>query len=258
MKVHLNFLFASVLVTALAASGAAPDDAKNSMQSAASGARYDQKIQQSASSALAKDKRFTGVKAATDDGIVTLTGSVALFADKEEAAHKIHKIQRIGGVINKIDVSTSAPDQKLGNDLARKLTYDRIGYDVRYNFFTIHVKDGVVTLDGDVLDYPARDSALSLVSRMPGVKDVIDQVRVAPVSFFDDDIRIRVSRAIYRDPVLSRYGGDPAAPIRIIVTNGKVKLLGTVAREMDKNVAGLRANGVNGVFSVENNLTVGE
>ena len=205
---------------------------------------------------MAKDKRFADVKSQIEDGIVTLTGSVKLFADKEDAAHKIHKIDHLGGVINKIEVTGSVPDEKLGNDLARKLTYDRIGYDVRYNFFTIRVKDGIVTLDGDVLDYPARDSALGIASRMVGVKEVVDNVRVAPTSFFDDDIRIRVSRAIYRDPVLSRLAIDPAAPIRIIVNNGKVKLYGTVSSDSMKSIAGIRANGVTNVFSVENNLTV--
>ena len=227
-------------------------------QVAAGGGRYDQQVQQSAQTALAKDKRFADVKSQIEDGIVTLTGSVKLFADKEDAAHKIHKIDHLGGVINKIEVTGSVPDEKLGNDLARKLTYDRIGYDVRYNFFTIRVKDGIVTLDGDVLDYPARDSALGIASHMVGVKEVVDNVRVAPTSFFDDDIRIRVSRAIYRDPVLSRLAIDPAAPIRIIVNNGKVKLYGTVSSESMKSIAGIRANGVTNVFSVENNLTVGK
>lgn len=247
----INWWFTGLLMAALAMPGMAQE--KTSLSS---GGHYDQQIQQSAAAALAKNKRFAAVTPATEDGIVTLTGTVNLFADKEEAGHKIHKIQKLGGVINKIEVSSSAPDQKLGNDLARKLTYDRIGYDVRYNFFTIRVKDGVVTLDGDVLDYPARDSALAIAARMPGVKDLVDNVRVAPTSFFDDDIRIRVSRAIYRDPVLSRLAIDPAAPIRIIVNNGKVKLFGTVSSDSMKSIAGIRANGVSGVFSVENNLTV--
>lgn len=245
-------LVAGLLMLALSLSAMAQD------KPAVSGGRYDQQIQKSATDRLAKDKRFAAVKAETEDGIVTLSGSVKLFADKEDAAHRIHKVDKIGGVINKIEVSTSAPDEKLGADLARKLTYDRIGYDVRYNFFTVKVQDGVVTLDGDVLDYPARDSALSIAARMPGVKDLVDNVKVAPNSFNDDGIRIRVSRAIYRDPVLSKYAIDPAAPIRIIVNNGKVRLYGTVNNEMDKNVAGLRANGVSGVFGVENNLTVGK
>jgi hyperosmotically inducible periplasmic protein len=45
-------------------------------------------------------------------------------------------------------------------------------------------------------------------------------------------------------------------PIRIIVKNGRVTLEGVVDSEADKNLAGLRANGVPGIFSVTNNLQV--
>ena len=88
------------------------------------------------------------------------------------------------------------------------------------------------------------------------MKDVVDNIKVGPVSGFDDDIRLRATRAIYRDPVLSRYAIDPALPIRIVVDNGKLTLFGTVASKMDKDVAGIRASQVFGVFSVQNNLQV--
>jgi hypothetical protein len=89
-----------------------------------------------------------------------------------------------------------------------------------------------------------------------GVRDLIDQVKVAPVSGFDDSVRLRLLRAIYRDPVLSRYAMDPQAPIRILVDNGHVGLYGVVDSQMDRNVAFLRASGVFGAFSVENHLQV--
>jgi osmotically-inducible protein OsmY len=63
-------------------------------------------------------------------------------------------------------------------------------------------------------------------------------------------------RAIYRDSVLNRYASDPAAPIRIVVSNGKLSLYGTVENTMDKQIAGMRANQIFGVFSVSNNLVV--
>jgi osmotically-inducible protein OsmY len=91
---------------------------------------------------------------------------------------------------------------------------------------------------------------------MPGVKDVVNEVKVLPTSIFDDELRIRTARAIYRDSVLGRYATDPVDPIRIVVDNGHVTLYGTVQSQMDKNIAGLRANGVFGAFSVENKLVV--
>jgi osmotically-inducible protein OsmY len=56
--------------------------------------------------------------------------------------------------------------------------------------------------------------------------------------------------------VLGRYASDPARPIRIVVDNGHVTLYGTVENAMDKNIAGIRASGVQGAFSVENKLVV--
>jgi osmotically-inducible protein OsmY len=118
------------------------------------------------------------------------------------------------------------------------------------------VKDGVATLTGETRTPVDHDSALALVDNTAGVKDVIDNVTVAPVSFFDDRIRLSAFRAIYRDPVLSRYAIDPAAPIRIVVTNGKLTLYGTVMNSMDKQIAGIRAGSVFGAFSVQNDLQI--
>jgi osmotically-inducible protein OsmY len=113
-----------------------------------------------------------------------------------------------------------------------------------------------VTVGGETVNYVARDSALATVQRTPGVRDVVDEVKVLPTSIFDDQLRIRTARAIYRDSVLRRYATDPVDPIRIVVDNGHVTLYGTVQSEMDKNIAGLRANGVFGAFSVENKIVV--
>jgi osmotically-inducible protein OsmY len=137
------------------------------------------------------------------------------------------------------------------------LAYDRVGYyDNTFNYLALDVKNGVVTLDGDTVNDVAKDSALAIVARTPGVKDVVSQVNVLPVSRFDDSIRVRTARAIYRDSVLGRYASDPVHPIRIVVDNGHVTLYGTVESAMDKTIAGMRANAVPGAFSVENKLVV--
>ena len=134
----------------------------------------------------------------------------------------------------------------------------RVGYDNTFDYFALGVKDGVVTVEGQDRTGVGRDEALAEIANMPGVKDVVDNVSIAPVSTFDDRIRVRALRAIYRDTVLSKYATDPARPIRIIVANGHVTLYGSVDSTMDKEVAGMRANQIFGAFSVENNLDVGK
>jgi osmotically-inducible protein OsmY len=181
---------------------------------------------------------------------------VDLYQQKLDAGRKVGKLDKVQGVRNLIAVSTTVPDSELAAKLERKLHYDRIGYDNQFNFVDVSVKDGVATLNGETRTDGGRDSALSLANNMPGVRDVVDNIKVSPVSGFDDRIRISALRAIYHDPVLGRYASDPAKPIRIVVDNGKLSLYGTVATAMDKQIAGMKANQVFGVFSVQNNLEV--
>ncbi|HVO80779.1 MAG TPA: BON domain-containing protein [Terriglobales bacterium] len=219
-------------------------------------ARYDRDIQSRVAQQFASKAEFRNLQAGVEDGIVTLTGSVNLYQQKLDAAKKVRKMDKVQGVRNLIEVSSTAPDARLAAQLDRKLYFDRIGYGNQFNYITASVQDGVATLSGETRTDLDRDSALWIASNMPGVKEVVNDIRVAPVSNYDDDIRIRAMRAIYRDPVLGRYASDPAAPIRIVVNNGKLSLYGTVENVMDKNVAGIRAGQIFGVFSVQNNLEV--
>jgi osmotically-inducible protein OsmY len=229
-----------------------------SMTAMASTGRYDQQIQQTASHKLHDAKQLQSVNSSVEDGIVILTGTVGLYQDKLDAAKKIQKIANVTGVRNDITVAgENVPDGQLQQKLAKKLAYDRVGYyDNAFNYLALSVKDGVATISGDTLNDVAKDSALAIVARMPGVKDVVSEVNVLPVSLFDDSIRVRTARAIYRDSVLGRYATDPVHPIRIVVDNGHVTLYGTVQSAMDKTVAGIRASSVPGAFSVENKLVV--
>ena len=246
MKINLrsltSFLAVSILSVGLAAQ--------------TTSARYDSDIQSRVTQQLAKKQEFRNLQATTEDGIVTLSGKVDLYEQKLDAAKKVRRLDKVQGVRNLVAVSSSAPDAEVEARLERKLHYDRIGYDNLFNFVDVTVKDGVATLNGETYSDVGRDSALALANSMPGVKDVVDNIKVSPVSGFDDRIRISALRAIYRDPVLGRYASDPAKPIRIVVDNGKLSLYGTVATAMDKQIAGMRANQVFGVFSVQNNLEV--
>src|SRR5207245_4165066 len=131
----------------------------------------------------------------------------------------------VQGVRNLITVAgPNMPDAQLEQKLARKLRYVRSGYDNTFDYFALGVKDGVVTVEGQDRTGVGRDEALADIANMPGVKDVVANVSIEPVSPFDDSVRLRTLRAIYGDSVLSKYAIDPARPIRIIVVNGNVTL----------------------------------
>jgi hyperosmotically inducible periplasmic protein len=222
---------------------------------AANGA--DAQIQAAVSKTL-DNKRFKDVKSTVQNGDVILTGSVDLYSAKEDADKRAHHVKSVKSVDNQIEVAGPAvEDATLRNKLSEKLVYDRVGYGTTaFNALTINVQNGVVTLGGTAYGPTDKDSAVSLVSNYPGVKDVIDQVDVAPLSPMDDRIRVTEARAIYGAAQLNRYALDPAKPIRITVVNGNVTLTGVVDSQADKDVAGIKANGVPGVFKVVNNLQV--
>jgi osmotically-inducible protein OsmY len=220
-------------------------------------ARYDNQIQTTLTQKLAGKSQFGSVKASVEDGIVVLTGTVDLYQRKLDAAKTARKTANVQGVRNLLTVAgPDVPDAQLEQKLATKLRYVRVGYDNTFDYFALGVKDGVVTVEGQDRTGIGRDEALADIANMPGVKDVINNVSVEPVSFFDDGLRVRAWRAIYADSVLNRYAADPARPIRIIVMNGHVTLYGSVDSKMDKELAGIRANQISGAFSVENKLQI--
>jgi len=208
-------------------------------------------------SARLNKKQYSNVKVTVDNGIATLTGAVNLYEYKADAEKRVRKAKGVSAVRNLIEVAGPAiSDQELQDKLAEKLAYDRVGYGNAFNAISVRVDNGVVTLGGHARTDVDKDSAMALVSTHPGVKDVIEEIEVDPVSIMDDQTRMAVARAVYGYPSLSRYSIDPANPIRISVQNGHVELYGVVDSQSDKDTAFIRANGVAGVFSVKNYLQV--
>jgi hyperosmotically inducible periplasmic protein len=238
----------AILAIALSAAGAAQTSPA---------ARYDAQIQTAVAQKLAAKNQFNNVRSSAEDGIVTLTGTVDLYQRKLDAAKAARKIKDVQGVRNLIEVAgPNVPDEQLEQKLATKLRYVRVGYDSAFDYFAVGVKDGVVTVEGQDRTGIGRDEALSDIANIGGVKDVVDNISVEPVSSFDDGLRLRAARTIYGDAVLSKYAMDPARPIRIIVANGHVTLYGVVDSTMDKQIAGIRANQIPGAFSVDNQLQI--
>ena len=143
-------------------------------------------------------------------------------------------------------------------DIAKGVRHEVLMYShfTMWDDVNFRVNSGNVELFGAVSQPFKKDDIRRLVQSIPGVASVTNEIKVLPLSPFDDRLRLQVARAIYRDSVLSKYAMDPAHPIRIIVANGHVTLYGAVDSAMDKNVAGIRAGQVFGAFSVDNKLVV--
>lgn len=116
--------------------------------------------------------------------------------------------------------------------------------------------DGTVTLLGQVRKPVLKSDAENAVKNIEGVPQVKNEIKVLPLSNMDDSIRIRVYRAIYSAPALTKYEYMAVPPIHIIVDNGHITLEGVVDSKMDKQIAETKAKGVPGVFSVQDNLRI--
>lgn len=147
-----------------------------------------------------------------------------------------------------------------------------------FDSINYQIKDYTVTLTGYASRPILKTSAERVVKKVEGVNNVVNNIKVLDLSPNDDRIRAREYVAIYYHPILSRYnpgrgvpvwfsparvaGGitnDPPIgwhPIHIIVNKGQVTLEGVVDNAADKQVAGMQANSVPGVFSVENQIQV--
>lgn len=173
------------------------------------------------------------------------------------------------GVLNKVSMllatalvaspmllMASTKDYK--GDLVKQVRHEllMLPYYSIFDNFSYRVDGSVVTLYGQVIEPVRRSDAVNAVKHIEGVTRVVDNIEVLPLSPMDNQIRWAEARAIYGYPALSRYAMGALPPIHIIVKNGHVTLMGVVANQFDKNVAGIRANGVPNVFSVTNDLQV--
>jgi hyperosmotically inducible protein len=118
------------------------------------------------------------------------------------------------------------------------------------------VEGDTVVLQGQVVRPTLKSDAEAAVKSIEGVSKVSNNIEVLPNSPNDDRIRRAVYRAVYGSTALDRYALQAVPSIHIIVKNGNVSLEGVADTDADKNLAGIRANQVTGVFSVNNNLMV--
>jgi hyperosmotically inducible protein len=129
----------------------------------------------------------------------------------------------------------------------------------RYTQFTIFddvsasVKDGVVTLTGKVTMPYKRGDIEKRVSKVDGVREVRDEIAVLPVSQFDDELRVKIARAIYGHVNFWNYAIMANPPIHIVVEHGRVTLTGVVGSNIDRMLARSLATQF-GAFSVTTEL----
>jgi hyperosmotically inducible protein len=150
------------------------------------------------------------------------------------------------------------PSAKSQDRITREVRHEllMLPYFGVFDYIAFKVEGSTVTLLGQVVRPSLKSDAENAVKHIEGVEKVDNQIEVLPPSPMDDGLRIRLYREIYGYPGLEKYALGVQKPIRIMVKNGRVTLEGVVDNEADKNLAGMRANTVPGIFQVTNNLQV--
>src|SRR6202020_2393924 len=187
-----NRRFMSVLALVLGASVSALPYAV----AAAQPAQNDTTLQAEVLNKALNKANLKGVKATAHDGVVTLTGTVPLFALKQEADKRTHKVKGVQAVTNEIQVAgPNLPDSALEAKLVKAISYDRVGYGTTpFNAISVQVQDGTATLGGHAYGPVDASSALALAANTPGVKNVVKEVQGDPLSPMDDHSRVQLFR----------------------------------------------------------------
>jgi osmotically-inducible protein OsmY len=180
---------------------------------------------------LLKDKN---IQVFVANRTITLEGTVPTIEGRQQAERDARKVAESYKIVNNL---TLAPVQVSDLELQRKVE-DAIRKHTFYNIFDwvdVAVNNGTVTLTGWVHQSWHEPEYAREAGRVPGVKKVVDQIQLLPVSFTDDELRHRIASLIYNQPIYQGYAYNQDPPIHIIVNNRVVTLIGTVLSDSDRN-----------------------
>ncbi len=189
-----------------------------------------------------------------DAGIVTLGGTVPSVWAKDQAIMRAIALNGVDSIVSELTIARAESDAALAEAVA-----DKIRSYVFYSIFDnvdVYVKDGFVTLVGHVRQGVGRRDLTDLVSRVHGVQGVDDRIKALPAG--DDRLRARIASLIYRHPQFQKYVFRRHPPIRIIVNQADVTLVGEVASNLEKTLATHLALGAFGVLRVSNELRIAQ
>ncbi len=220
--------WAFILVSALLAGGTAPARADDKPPS-------DRELATAVRRQLLKHGIEAGdnVTVTVADSVITLEGAVSTLAERMQAVRDAREAEERYRVVDRLAV---APSGLSDVQMEQRIT-DRIQSFVFYNIFdwvAPEVKSGTATLTGWVVEPWHQGQYVKLAARVPGVTAIKNEIRVLPVSVYDDQIRREAAREIYDDPLLQGYAYDISKPVHIIVDSGRVTLLGWVGSEAEK------------------------
>lgn len=187
------------------------------------------------------------------DGVVTLSGMVPSLWAKEEAIRRALTAGHIQSLASDLTIAKAENDAKLAQQVGERIRkYDR--YSI-FDNIDGRVNNGVVSLTGALTAPEKATDILERVAKVRGVQGINNKIEVLPASQSDDRLRVAIVDAIYRDPAFENYSRvDP--PIRVIVNNGHVTLVGFVRSQIEVIKAESATRAVFGVLAFENKVQI--
>lgn len=190
-----------------------------------------------------------------EDGIATLTGTVDSLRAKFDAERAARKVEDVVQVVDHIDVRTEDITARQILEGARKAIVTYYAYTI-FDNVVLQAQGNSLVVSGQVTDPYKREDIGNFLARIKGIAEFKNNLKVLPVSNYDDQLRIAIARAIYNDPYFVHYATQALPPIHVIVKNGNVTLEGAVATQVDRAKAESEARFAGTFFALVNNLRV--
>jgi osmotically-inducible protein OsmY len=196
------------------------------------------------------DLDATDIAVSVKDGVVTLTGFVRSYTDKFEAEAAAKRVAGVVGVANDIEVRMPGVDERPDPEIARDaVAAIKSQLPISSERIKIVVKNGWVTLEGQVEWQYQKNTAESAIRRIKGVKGVSNLISLKP-RVEPHEIKKKIMDAFRRNAEVDAN--------RIVVeTNGsEVVLKGTVRSWIEREEAERVAWSAPGVTKVEDRIVV--
>jgi hyperosmotically inducible protein len=191
----------------------------------------------------------SGITVEVDEGVVRLRGITLTLKDARQAERAARSVAEV--VINEIRVFPEHPrsDPAILKE-AREAVFSYARYGV-FDAVGLSVEEGIVRIEGFVLDGVRRREIEERMASLEGVRDVHNDLRLQGMSPHDERLRRQLYARIYGNPLFARYAGWAEPPVRIFVDRGRATLAGRVASKVELTVLGQIAN-QSLAFSVNN------